>query len=80
MCQLKLTQRMMVNILYHFIIYLFQGIFVQFIMGSAIFVFGVVMNVVELTPPFYPLAMAGGALFACGNHLNLPSYNVLLLL
>jgi hypothetical protein len=44
-----------------------KGVYVQFMMGSALFVFGLVMNIVELCPPFYPLAMVGGALFACGK-------------
>lgn len=45
----------------------FKGVTVQWIMGSAIFSVGLILNCVEGFPAFYPLAMLSGAIWAFGE-------------
>uniref|UniRef100_A0A8R1Y277 Uncharacterized protein n=1 Tax=Onchocerca volvulus TaxID=6282 RepID=A0A8R1Y277_ONCVO len=44
-----------------------DGLFSQWVMDSAIFMFGMIINAYEGFPKFYPLAMLGGAFWAIGN-------------
>ncbi|CAH1777680.1 unnamed protein product [Owenia fusiformis] len=49
-----------------------DGIFFQWILCSAIWITGLVVNVIQNFPTFYPLAMLGGFLWATGNICVVP--------
>ncbi|VDK19947.1 unnamed protein product [Anisakis simplex] len=51
------------------------GFFVQWVECSVVFLFGYVINVVRNFPPFQPIAIIGGFLFATGNVAAVPLIN-----
>lgn len=52
-----------------------DGMFVQLVMGFAIFCMGLLVGIYEKFESFYPLAMLGGALWATGNITAVPIIN-----
>jgi len=49
-----------------------NGIYYQWVLCSAVWFAGFVVNCVQNFPPFQPLAMLGGALWTTGNMLTVP--------
>ncbi|KAK6741164.1 hypothetical protein RB195_009179 [Necator americanus] len=54
-----------------------NGVFVQWVMSTAILCVGMIINAVEGFPVFQPLAMLGGVFWALGNVTAIPIMNVL---
>ncbi|MFH4974924.1 hypothetical protein AB6A40_001633 [Gnathostoma spinigerum] len=54
-----------------------DGIFIQFLMGIAIFMVGAIIAAVEGFPRVYPLAMVGGLFWAVANSMAIPLIRIL---
>ncbi|GMR41337.1 hypothetical protein PMAYCL1PPCAC_11532, partial [Pristionchus mayeri] len=49
-----------------------NGLFVQWVMSTGILLIGLTVHAFESFPPFYPLAMLGGAFWSIGNATAVP--------
>uniref|UniRef100_A0A0R3RMQ6 Transmembrane protein 144 n=1 Tax=Elaeophora elaphi TaxID=1147741 RepID=A0A0R3RMQ6_9BILA len=54
-----------------------DGFFTQWVMVTAIFLVGMVINAYEGFPQFYPLAMLGGAFWALGNAMAISIFQLI---
>ncbi|CAG9532688.1 unnamed protein product [Cercopithifilaria johnstoni] len=54
-----------------------DGFFSQWIMVTAIFLVGMIINAYEGFPQFYPLVMLGGAFWAFGNAMAIPIFQLI---
>ncbi|MFH4977776.1 hypothetical protein AB6A40_004485 [Gnathostoma spinigerum] len=49
-----------------------DGLFVQWVQCAVVFIFGFFINIVRKFPPFNPVVMIGGLLYATGNVASVP--------
>ncbi|KAL3879213.1 hypothetical protein ACJMK2_031520 [Sinanodonta woodiana] len=49
-----------------------DGMFFQWVLCSAIWISGLVVNLIQKSPPFYPIVMVGGVMWATGNICVVP--------
>ena len=54
-----------------------DGFFAQWVMCSGIFLIGVAIQVIRQEPMFFPMTMAGGAIWTIGNSCAVPIINLI---